>query len=64
METPSWANQDQKDTIEMIVSYVEDILFGKENKFDNAIVFEGEGIDGPAIGYIEIGGEVTWICGG
>jgi len=56
-------NAEQKETFEILLSIceVQTLAFVDDEK---AIVFEGEGQDGPCVGYIEIDGKVSWIVAG
>jgi hypothetical protein len=52
------------DNLEVIVDEYspsfEDICNGET---DSWLVFEGEGVDGPNVGYIKPNGEISWITG-
>jgi len=58
-------NEVQRETLDMLVSdYEIDVESGLARESDGAVVFEGDGVDGPCCGYIELDGKVTWIAGG
>jgi hypothetical protein len=55
----------QRETIELLQSQIDDMeICESEYAEDKELVFEGAGVDGPAIGYIEFNGKVTWVAGG
>lgn len=61
----------QRSTVEMLASVVDSLVveplreqaLGLPEDGDD-LVFEGEGQNGPAVGYIDTAGKVDWICGG
>jgi hypothetical protein len=61
----------QAETVEMLASEVDNLevarladqALGLPEDGDT-LVFEGEGVDGPAVGHIDPDGRVFWICGG
>lgn len=61
---------EQEKTVESLASFVDalrveplkDQALGLED--DTEMVFEGEGIDGPVCGYINVDGTIDWIAGG
>lgn len=59
-------NPAQRETVEMLqsCSMVEILDMAFLDDGEGAVVFEGDGVDGPACGYIELDGKVTWIAGG
>ena len=55
-------NKEQRETIDMLHSRVDDLQLALDE--DGSIVFDGEGQDGPSVGHIELDGKVTWlVCG-
>lgn len=66
----AWGNDAQRETIEMLLSEidclevaaVEDMAYRAQDA--GVLVFDGQGVDGPSVGYIELDGKVTWIAGG
>lgn len=55
----------QKEVIQLLESQIDDLeIESSEYAEDKELIFSGDGIDGPALGYIEFNGNVTWICGG
>lgn len=63
--------KEQTETVEMLTSLVDNLEVAPWSEYhrptqgdDGWFVFEGEGQDGPAVGYIKPDGEVSWICGG
>ena len=57
----------QEQTVDMLTSYVEDLEvapLAEDDDPEPVLVFEGQGQDGPSVGYIEVDGQVTWICQG
>lgn len=57
-------NEAQRQTYEMLLSEYDCLEWGISPEDDGAIVFEGVGVDGPVIGYIETDGKVLWLSGG
>lgn len=65
--TPSDMTAAQHSTLEMLLSSydVKTVSIMPEMEERPApLVFEGDGVDGPCCGYIEVAGGVTWIAGG
>ena len=61
---PCKGNKEQSETVCMLLDTVENLTVTKSEYDDGALVFEGQGIDGPVLGWIELDGHVAWICGG
>jgi len=57
-------NSAQKETFDYLLSYCDNLKVAVNEEDNGALVFEGNGQDGPCIGYIELDGKVTWIVGG
>lgn len=56
---------EQAKTVDMLLSHVENLSVNRNDEFDDgALVFEGDGVDGPCVGYVEVDGSVTWIANG
>lgn len=63
MQAPNIAEQAK--TVDMLLSHIENLNVVKDDYSDDgALVFDGEGIDGPCVGYIEPDGRVTWTVNG
>lgn len=58
-------NEEQRKTYEMLLSRIDNLVVVEdEYSDDGALVFEGDGVDGPSVGYIEPDGKVCWMCCG
>lgn len=57
------ATDEQYRTYEGLCSLVDNLQIAQNDQDGGAIVFEGDGADGPALGYIETDGTVSWIVG-
>lgn len=55
-------NAKQRATVELLMSRIE-VNEVVPDEYSDALVFDGTSVDGPAVGYIEPNGEVSWICG-
>jgi hypothetical protein len=62
------ATGEQLITVEMLASEIDDLeVMNDPSEFpdeENWLVFDGQGQDGPAVGYIKPNGEISWICQG
>lgn len=54
----------QAETIQLLTGMMDRIKIAKDDLDGGAVVFEGDGQDGPCIGYVETTGVVTWIVQG
>jgi hypothetical protein len=54
----------QAETLAVLASVVEIKEIAKDDMDEGAVVFDGDGVDGPALGYVETDGACTWIVGG
>jgi len=60
-------NEVQRETLDMLLSEIDGIEVAPDELPSGptgVFVFEGQGVDGPCCGYIELDGKVTWIAGG
>lgn len=55
---------EQAKTIDCLLSMVDNLTVVPDECNDGALVFEGDGIEGPCIGYIEPDGKVSWLVQG
>lgn len=56
---------EQAKTVDMLLSHIENLnVVRDEYSHDGALVFDGDGVDGPCVGYIEPDGKVSWLCNG
>lgn len=56
-------NAEQNKTLDMLRSEIDNLEWVGGDHADE-IVFQGDGVDGPSMGYIDLDGKVDWICGG
>jgi hypothetical protein len=57
------ATEAQRETIEMLQSETDNLEVEPDTQ-SNDLVFSGDGIDGPVVGYINPQGNVSWLVGG
>lgn len=50
-------------TLDKLTSYIDDLSSWEDDRDGGAVVFEGDAPDGPAMGYVEPDGEITWVAG-
>lgn len=57
--------EEQAKTVEYLLSHVDNLnVVRDEYSDDGALCFDGDGVDGPCIGYIEPDGKVNWMVDG
>jgi len=57
--------QAQAETVDMLLSYIDNLnVVEDEYSTDGALVFDGDGVDGPCVGYINPDGTVSWMANG
>lgn len=55
--------KEQKETVEMLSSQLDNLqVIGPAA--NGECVFEGEGVDGPSVGYIRKDGKIDWLVNG